>query len=616
MIHHLVFQELSQFSSVTQLDFSDSSNYSSGILKNLWEQLFDLIAQKYRQNPLNYPILSSHRDPLGTLYEFFLRNQLQFEESERKVIIQERNQKKQGFGTVYTPFEIVHMIVQHLLTKILTPPIRKRYRIADIACGTGRFLVEWYKQVGKNNMWEYVGYDVDKTALTIARDSPLPPSDTSWVHQDILLNEEMEFKEEKYDIILGNPPYIESRAIPDNYWEQIKQNYQTAYKKFDLSVVFLEKIVTMLRPGGWAGLIISNKWLVSDYGEKIRKLLLTDTHLECLIDISHLSVFHGISTYPVILFFQKLRSPIGHSKTTAVFHPQSLTGLSRVFSEANQIEISQEYFLKLPKHLILTNLSPQSLQLLTHLNDLLNNDKAFRLGSPLSPYTLRKGIHTGNIKSKLIIHNPSTTPPADDPTYKHVITSRQKVERYKISWEGLWVHYQEGIIQKSEGDYGSLREPWIFEANPKIVIKLFGTTLQAALDTQQRYANNSLILLVPRPHDVSPPILSKDATFENTLEEYYYILGVLNSKLISKYYSTLFSATHVRGDYLQYYVKDLNQIPLMRVTQVTIKKMKGIAVLAQKLKTAYTTSSLSTIKTESLEKELNNRVENLYELPE
>jgi SAM-dependent methyltransferase len=596
------------------MDLSDPCNYSSDILKNLWEQLFDLIALKYRQNPLNYPILSSHGDPLGTLYEFFLRNQLQFEESERKVIIQKRNQKKQGFGTVYTPFEIVHMIVQHLLTKILTHPIRKRYRIADIACGTGRFLGEWQALAGDSCNCDFSGYDIDNKALEIAK-SALPFPNAHWFHQDILLNEMIE-SNRHFDFILGNPPYIESRAIPDKYWEQIKKNYQTAYKKFDLSVVFLEKIVTLLRPGGWAGIIVSNKWLVSDYGEKIRRLLLTDTYIESIVDISHLPVFHGISTYPVILFFQKLRSPIGHSKTTAIFHPQSLTGLSRVFSEANQIEISQEYFLKLPKHLILTNISPQSLQLLTHLNDLLNNDKAFRLGSPFSPYTLRKGIHTGNIKSKLFIHSPSTTPPADDSTYKQAITSRQKVERYKISWEGLWVHYQEGIIQKSAGDYGSLREPWIFEANPKIVIKLFGTTLQAALDTQQYYANNSLILLIPRPHDAGPLILSKGATFENTLEEFYYLLGVLNSKLISEYYSTLFSATHVRGDYLQYYIKDLNQIPLMRVTQGTIKKMKDIAALSQKLETAYTISSLSTIETDSLEKELNIRVENLYELPE
>ena len=115
-------------------------------------------------------------------------------------------------------------------------------KIADIACGTGRFLIEWHNQEGESNNCEYFGYDIDKTALTIARGSPLPPSNTSWIHQDILLNEEMESKEEKFDIILGNPPYIESRAIPDKYWNQIKQNYKTAHKKFDLAVIFLEKI--------------------------------------------------------------------------------------------------------------------------------------------------------------------------------------------------------------------------------------------------------------------------------------------------------------------------------------------------------------------------------------
>ena len=67
-------------------------------------------------------------------------------------------------------------------------------------------------------MWEYIGYDVDKKALTIARDSPLPPSNTSWVHQDILLNGEMEIKERNNVILIGSLKIDEL----DEAWSKVR----------------------------------------------------------------------------------------------------------------------------------------------------------------------------------------------------------------------------------------------------------------------------------------------------------------------------------------------------------------------------------------------------------
>ena len=157
------------------------------------------------------------------VYEFFLRNRLIYDKSQRKIQIRERDQKEQGFGTVYTPIEIVSTIVHYLHTKIPHHSTQNKLKIADLACGTGRFLIEWHNQEGESNNCAYFGYDVDQTALAIAQDSPLPCSNTSWVHQDVLLNDEIESKK-KFDVILGNPPYIESRAIPDDYWNQIKKN--------------------------------------------------------------------------------------------------------------------------------------------------------------------------------------------------------------------------------------------------------------------------------------------------------------------------------------------------------------------------------------------------------
>jgi hypothetical protein len=236
-------------------------------------------------------------------------------------------------------------------------------------------------------------------------------------------------------------------------------------------------------------------------------------------------------------------------------------------------------------------------------------NEALFLGDNECPYELRKGIHTGNVKGKLF----TTNPPHNDPNYKHAVTSRYRVDRFKISWQGFWVHYNKKIIDQTKAEYGSLREEWIFEAQPKIFIKLFGTRIQAAIDHLRYYANNSLILLIRKQKKEDLKYIPEN-WYVSREEEFYYILGVLNSQLISSYYNTLFKSTHVRGNFLQFYVKDLNNIPLMIPNQGNISKMKEIAAVAQNLTEFYRSMKLKSSEIEKLEKKLDNIVKKLYRI--
>ena len=161
------------------------------------------------------------------------------------------------------------------------------------------------------------------------------------------------------------------------------------------------------------------------------------------------------------------------------------------------------------------------------------------------------------------------------------------------------------------GDYGSLREQWLFEENPKIVIKLFGTRIQAAIDHFKYYSNNSLILLVRNPKK-EMYLFNPDNYFSSREEEFYYLLGVLNSSLISQYYRTLFKHTHVRGNYLQYYIKDLGEIPLMVPSEENINIMKKIAQLAEQLTDLFKDYAKNLKLITDLEKILDDLVKNLY----
>jgi len=593
-------------------------------LRKFWNNFMNELlnnSKSYSELLSNAP---DQQDPLGSLYQFFYEYEISSENGKSKIVVKDPKQREPG--KVYTPRKIISFIIdliQHSINEEIPNKRnsennidKKNLKVADIACGTGRFLTYWWlkdldyalkhKKIPET---QYFGFDIDSTAIKIANQTPI--KGVVWKNIDSLLDSNLD-QTNQFDVIIGNPPYIESRAIPDDNWNKIKKKYESAFKKFDLSVVFLEKIVRLLKPGGWAGIIISNKWLVSDYGEIIRKILLTKTHIEYIIDVSHLRLFKGSSTYPIIIVFQKLgqdKADISNFQTELV-QINDIYDLDAFFLEDRTYpiyQIPQSFFLKAPKNIISSNLDSSSKQILEHIWDLEKKNETMLLGDNKCPYELRKGIHTGNVKGKMF----TTNPPNNDPNYKHAVTSRYRVDRFKISWQGFWVHYNKKIIDKNIGDYGSLREEWIFESQPKIFIKLFGTRIQAAIDHLRYYANNSLILFI-RKQTKEGLKYEPENWYVSREEEFYYILGVLNSQLISSYYKTLFKSTHVRGNYLQFYIKDLKNIPLMIPNQTNISKMKEIAVVAQKLTEFYRSVKLKSREIEKLEKKLNVLVKKLY----
>ena len=88
--------------------------------------------------------------------------------------------------------------------------------------------------------------------------------------------------------------------------KKLKKNFQSAYRLFDLSIVFIEKAWSVLKENeGYLSFLTTNKFLSADYGIKIRKLLVNNTELKELINISSLKVFSNIAAYPIIITFKK-----------------------------------------------------------------------------------------------------------------------------------------------------------------------------------------------------------------------------------------------------------------------------------------------------------------------
>ena len=72
--------------------------------------------------------------------------------------------------------------------------------------------------------------------------------------------------------IVGNPPYVSIRELAKSHTTaevaELRERFTTARGNFDLYVLFIERALQWLQPGGRLGFIIPNKWATLDYAER------------------------------------------------------------------------------------------------------------------------------------------------------------------------------------------------------------------------------------------------------------------------------------------------------------------------------------------------------------
>ena len=119
-----------------------------------------------------------------------------------------------------------------------------------------------------------------------------------WLIQDDFL---LTALEGRFDVVVGNPPYVRQELIPAALLKQYRARYQTMYDRADLYIPFLERSLSLLASKGHLGFICSDRWMKNRYGGPLRSLVASQFHLKVCVDMVDTPAFHSdVIAYPAI----------------------------------------------------------------------------------------------------------------------------------------------------------------------------------------------------------------------------------------------------------------------------------------------------------------------------
>lgn len=106
---------------------------------------------------------------------------------------------------------------------------------------------------------------------------------------------------ERFDFIIGNPPYIRIENILPETLKIYKSNFKTLFDRADIYVAFIEHSLKMLSKSGTLSFICTDRFTKNNYGKIIRNLISDSFRVKYYIDIHNtMPYMDEVSSYPCI----------------------------------------------------------------------------------------------------------------------------------------------------------------------------------------------------------------------------------------------------------------------------------------------------------------------------
>lgn len=253
--------------------------------------------------------------------------------------------------------------------------------------------------------------------------------------------------------------------------------------------MFIERALQLTSDNGVQSFIVPDSFLLGKYYSKIRSYILKEAVINEILLLSQ-NVFGAVVGYSVVYLLVK--KPIKESKVKArIVMDKSLNSF---LTHTN----SQSNFSNNPHNRFQLFFSPEDEKYVNQVE----RDRV-KLGAFVE------------FKSGLIARNGQKTIVSAEKKNKNWvkgIASGGEVLRYKLQWNGNYIHYKKDLIKSGFGnvDYNS----------PKLFVRQTGDEIKCALDKDGYVCLNNVHVGNLLPTDLEPEVL----------------VAILNSDVIKKYY--------------------------------------------------------------------------------
>lgn len=578
---------------------------------HICEQVFipNDILERIMEEMNNISFRKFTSDILGNTYETYLGTKLVLKDGEIKS--EARRDIRKAGGIFYTPPVIVRYIVDNTLGCLLSEleeqfGVRaiekaKEIKVLDPACGSGSFLIYAYQvlanfyrrmnhqieneqvklleSVASPDMFKRLelvkqlpkplldyphhilqkqlyGVDIDPEAAEIAAMNltmqafadarqeklPLILNENIKVGNSLISGGEQELRhyfgdnwEEKrpfnwegefpqimrdggFDIVIGNPPYVQMSmdgVLEPGLKRYFLETFAFSMGRLNTFGFFMHRGVSLLKQGGFLSYILPNSFLTQEYYRQLRKFLLDTCQIVAVATLEGMLFEAAVVENAIVVLKKEGEDQVReHNKV-----------LIAELGGDEQRHISQSTFLESYNYAFAVHLSVK----LKALRDKVDNN-SIKLGELVN---VNQAIALKHDRASCLFREAR----GDD--YKKVLDGRD-ISRYAIHFPSNYLLYDVTKIH-------SCKREDIFLAKEKILFRRVGDRIIAALDTEQYYALNTLVVVTSKSEKMN----------------LRFVLALMNSQLFSGYYRLFLKSTKKVFSEIQ--ARQVEQLPVRQI---------------------------------------------------
>lgn len=314
----------------------------------------------------------------------------------------------------------------------------------------------------------------------------------------------------KFDIVIGNPPYVNIANISNPKVRRYYQsNYKTVKNKSDLYSIFIEKATGLLKRNGLLSFIFSNSWLGTDSFSKFRKFLIEDTCVLKLVELPA-GVFEDAIVTAVIIVLSNSKSEQNHKIELFKFWENKFDKVKHSLSY-ERIKSNENLTFSFEP---IVNFNTETIKL-----------------DEIAKFSL--GIKTSNDKRFILDEK------KDQECYP--VLRGKDIYKYYSGIPKKWVWYKPKLMMEKTGAGPRHLEYFL---KPKIFIQDVAKSIIACYDVDNNLSTDTLSLI----YEIDQEVNLK------------YVLTLLNSNFVNKWFKNNFpEGLHIK-------INQLKQIPIPKIS--------------------------------------------------